>query len=138
MPVDAVPETVTIPGEAVLEALALLEAFASICADFVDGPGDEAIDDFYRLMTLANNALGDALGDDHQDSPPWYQAMRSRSNELQKELRQLLRGNDALRIKALEDALLALGEDVIGVMWKDDMRKWVTRREFFASLEAGN
>jgi hypothetical protein len=133
-PTFSPPETVTIPGEAAIEALALLDAFAVVCDEFRE---DDAIDDFFNLQTGAHEPLARALPDPSggMDEPPWYDAMSERSHEIQRELRQMLRGNDTLRLAALEVAVQKLGQEVIGVFWDDEKRRWLTPKAYFADVE---
>jgi hypothetical protein len=80
------PETVTIPGEIAFEALALLDAFADLMADFrLDG----AADPFFRIEDSVWTSLAETLGYKHgNDFPtPLWEAMNGRSIELADEFR---------------------------------------------------
>ncbi len=85
------PESVTIPGEIALEALALLDAYANLMADFrVDGDPDT----FYRLEEPIWSSFLEALGHKRGDdlNGPLIDAMDVRSEELKNAVRSLLDG----------------------------------------------
>jgi hypothetical protein len=80
------PETVTIPGEIALEALALLDAFAGLMADFrLDGESDP----FYRIEDSVWKSLAETLGyKDGNDFPiSLWEAMKGRSEGLADQIR---------------------------------------------------
>lgn len=85
------PETVTIPGEIALEAVALLNAYAELMADFrLDGEPDP----FFTIEDPVWRSLRVALGenaDDDLDIPLW-DAMNERSHELQEAIQSHLDG----------------------------------------------
>jgi hypothetical protein len=130
------PETVTIPGETALEVLALLEGFAEVCADLRDMSEDDAFDDLYKLQA-GSDALRKALPDpsNGMDTPPWRDSVWERGHEIAKELRELLRGNDTLRLAEIEEAVRSLGQEVVGVFWDQDKRKWLTPKAYFVDVE---
>ena len=84
------PETVTIPGEIALEALALLNAHAELMADFrLDGEPDP----FFKLNDTVWIELSRVLGYDGGDFPgPLWHAMKDRSVELERQIRSHLDG----------------------------------------------
>jgi hypothetical protein len=130
------PETITIPGETALEVLALLEGFTEVCADLRDVSADDAFDDLYNLQA-GSDTLRKALPDpsNGMETPPWHDSMCERGHEIAKELRGLLRGNDTLRLAVLEEAVAALGQEVVGVFWSDEKRRWLTPKAYFADVE---
>jgi hypothetical protein len=130
------PETVTIPGAVAVEALALLEAFANVCGEFRDDHDTDELP-FHRLTGPVVDALDKAFPDpsNGMGSPPSFDAMLARAHELEPEIRKLMgESTNAFRIASLERSLLALGQEVIGVM-RTDRGKWVTPEKFFAELK---
>ena len=81
------PETVTIPGKVALEILALLDAYAELCADFrLDGEPDP----FFTIEDPIWQVLRAALGEDPKadlDTPLW-DAMKDWSSSLQQQIRE--------------------------------------------------
>jgi hypothetical protein len=130
------PETVTISGGTALEVLALLEGFTEVCADLRGGSQDDAFDALYHLQA-GSAGISKALPDpsNGMETPPWRVAVLERSHEIAKELRGLLQGNDTLRLAELEEAVISLGQEVVGVFWNDDKRKWLTPKAHFADVE---
>jgi hypothetical protein len=85
------PETVTIPGKVALEILALLDAYAELCAGFrLDGEPDP----FFTIEDPIWQVLRVALGEDPKsdlDSPLW-DAMKEWSSSLQQQIRERFDG----------------------------------------------
>ncbi len=80
------PESVTIPGEIALEALALLDAYAEAAAEFrLDGEPEP----FFVIEETVFNSLTDALGRKRGDdlAGPLWDAMKERSSVLEDQIR---------------------------------------------------
>jgi len=85
------PETVTIPGTIALEALALLNAYADVLADFrLDGEPDP----FFQIEDPVWRTLIQALGHDLEDdlNGPLPDAMHELSRRLEHEIREQFDG----------------------------------------------
>ena len=115
------PETVTVPSSVVLEALALLDAYADVCAEFRD---DENQDVFYLIEQPITTAFEKALTPDGDGNTPlWWEGMRSRSAGFAEEIRAQIDASDTLRLAKLERVVHELGEKIIGCYW--DGEHWV-------------
>jgi hypothetical protein len=127
-------QTVTISRETGIEVLALLEAFTGVLVDFREGEGDDKYDDLYELQR-GSETLRDVVYRNDEDLTAEGDASRDavydRAAELEKELRKLLRGNDALRLAELERVVGSLG-DALGVIWSGDARRWMTPKAYYA------
>jgi len=85
------PESVTIPGVIALEALALLNAYADLMADFrVDGQADP----FFTIEDPVWRSLMAALGQDMEEdlTTPLCVAMDERSSRLAEDIRSRFDG----------------------------------------------
>lgn len=106
----SLPETVTIPGAVALEALALLNAYADVLAEFrVDGEADP----FYGIQNSVRKPLMDAIRYDVEkdlDQHPFYVAAYERSGELRKEI---VAGFDGIILGAV--AATKMAHDVVEV-----------------------
>jgi len=85
------PESVTISGEIALEALSVLDAYAEMLAEFrLDGEPDPFFNINDQVWTSLAGMLG-YNGHDYFPAPLW-DAMKSRSDTLQDQIRSHLDG----------------------------------------------
>lgn len=106
-----IPETVTVPSEAVIATLALIEGYESACSSITN----TNLETFEELRGDGPRRLRVALQRGRDDDEAWeaaYNVTYDRGEAISKLIRDLLETGDSVRKQ-----LRKLAEDVIGVHW---------------------
>lgn len=122
-----VPDSVTVPGSAIVEVLALLEAYEAVCADLVPDriDGLERLENLDRESTALRGALIEGRWEDDAAYDFAYEVTQKRTKALKKAIRRVIGRPDMFLLAKVSRQVTSLAENVVGVPWDDDAQRWV-------------
>jgi len=119
-----VPETVEVPGKAILAVLALMEAYEAVCAELSTCSSIESFesiqeDDCYELRRALRG------GRDDDEAFDWgFRVTEKPARSYAKRIRKNVGREDAFLLAKVSRQIDDLGRRVIGVPWDDALGRW--------------